>query len=156
MFHSRKMNKRINSLHERALRVVYKDDNLTFPQLLEKDKSFTIHERNLQKLAALMCQVKHKMCPQPVQDIFLLNSRAPELRSRDKDDLEHWVLPKARTVNYGIETLRYRGPDIWNLIPDEIKKSKSLESFKNEIGNWKPLGCRCRLCKEYICDLGYI
>ena len=150
------MNKRINSLHERALRVVYKDDNLTFPQLLEKDKSFTIHERNLQKLAVLMYQVKHKMCPQPVQDIFLLNSRAPELRSRDKDDLEHWVLPKARTVNYGIETLRYRGPDIWNLIPDEIKKSKSLESFKNEIGNWKPQGCKCRLCKEYIHDLGYI
>ena len=60
MFHSRKMNKRINSLHERALRVVYKDDELTFEQLLEKDKSFTVHERNIQKLAILMYQVKHK------------------------------------------------------------------------------------------------
>ena len=30
MFHSRKMNKRINRLHERALRVAYKDDDLTF------------------------------------------------------------------------------------------------------------------------------
>ena len=47
MFHSRKMQKRINKLHERALRVVYKDENLTFEQLLEKDEGFTIHERNL-------------------------------------------------------------------------------------------------------------
>ena len=34
-----------------ALRLVYKDPLLTFQQLLAKDNSFTIHERNLQKLA---------------------------------------------------------------------------------------------------------
>ena len=87
---------------------------------------------------------------------FIKNNNAPALRTTDDDSLEHWVLPKVRTVNNGIETLRYRGPVVWNLIPDEIKNSKSLESFKNEIGNWKPRGCRCRLCKEYIPDLGYI
>ena len=156
MFHSRKLNNRINSLHERALRVVYKDDNLTFEQLLERDKSFTIHERNLQKLAILMYKVKHKLCPQPIQDIFIQHSNPQGLRARDGDDLEKWLLPKARTVNYGIETLRYRGPVVWNLIPDHIKASKSLESFKSDIGNWKPEGCKCRLCKEYIPDLGYI
>ena len=47
MCHSRKMQNRINKLHERALRVVYKDKNLTFEQLLEKDQGYTIHERNL-------------------------------------------------------------------------------------------------------------
>ena len=35
MFHSRKLEKRINQLHERALRVVYNDKNLTFEELLE-------------------------------------------------------------------------------------------------------------------------
>ena len=67
MFHSRKLEKRINSLHERALRVVYKDDNLTFEQLLEKDNSFTTHERNIQNLAILMYQVKNDLCPAPIQ-----------------------------------------------------------------------------------------
>ena len=147
MFHSRKLNKRINKLHERALRAVYKDDDLTFEQLLRKDNSFTIHERNLQKLAILMYQVKHNMCPRPVQDIFIQTNNAPVLRTRDENDVEHWVLPRVRTVNHGIETLRCRGPFVWNLIPDEIKESKSLESFKTEIGNWKPQGCNCRLCK---------
>ena len=156
MFHSRKLNKRINSLHERALRVVYKDDELTFEQLLEKDNSFTVHERNIQKLAILMYQVKHKLCPKPVQEIFIQNSNAPTLRSSDGDDLGHWVLPKVRTVNNGIETLRYRGPVVGKIIPDEIKMSKSLESFKDKIVTWKPQGCECRLCKQYIPGLGYL
>ena len=50
MFHSRKQNHHINRIHERALRVVYKDYNSTFDELLEKDNSYTIHDRNFQKL----------------------------------------------------------------------------------------------------------
>ena len=37
MFCSRTLNNKMNKLHERALRVVHKSDNLTFQQLLEKD-----------------------------------------------------------------------------------------------------------------------
>ena len=48
MFHSRKLNHRINTLHERALRIVYRDNESTFDTLLEKSESFRIHERNIQ------------------------------------------------------------------------------------------------------------
>ena len=54
MCHSRDLNHRINKLHERALRVVYNNNDLTFEQLLEEDGSFTVHEKNLQKLATEM------------------------------------------------------------------------------------------------------
>ena len=37
MFHSRKMNNKINRLHERALRIAYKDYTSSFVSLLEKD-----------------------------------------------------------------------------------------------------------------------
>ena len=43
MFHSRRTNKKINRLHERALRIVYDDVVSTFDQLLAMDKSFCIH-----------------------------------------------------------------------------------------------------------------
>ena len=39
MFHSRGLNNKINSLHERALRITYGDKDLTFQELLEKDQS---------------------------------------------------------------------------------------------------------------------
>ena len=149
MFHSRNINKRINSLHERALRVVYKGD-FTFEQLLEKDDSFTIHERNLQKLAILMYKVKKGLCPIPIQDIFKQNENETNFRDdRDGD----WIIPKARTGKNGI---RYRGPVTWNLLPNEIRSSESLESFKEKISKWKPQGCTCRLCKVYIQDLGFL
>ena len=68
--HSRDLNRKINKLHERALRVVYQDKDLTFEQLLNKDGSFTIHERNIQKLAVEMYKVKQNLCPKPIQELL--------------------------------------------------------------------------------------
>ena len=151
MFHSRTLNHKINKLHERALRIVYKNDELTFQQLLEKDNSLTIHDRNLQKLAVEMYKVKHNLSPMPVQELFRKHDNACGLRNKGC-----WVLPNVKTVNYGLETIRYRGPKTWDLLPGEIKESKSLVEFKTKIKKWKPQGCTCRLCREYIFNLGYL
>ena len=59
MFQSRTLNNRINKLHERAPRLVYKDDEYTFEQLLDKDNTVTIHHRNLQKLATEMYKIQN-------------------------------------------------------------------------------------------------
>ena len=50
MLHSRKLNNRINKIHERSLRLVYRDYNSSFDELLRIDNSRTIHQTNLQKL----------------------------------------------------------------------------------------------------------
>ena len=50
MCHSRKINTQINKSHERVLRLVYNDKSSSFRELLEKDHSVTIHERNIQVL----------------------------------------------------------------------------------------------------------
>ena len=71
MFHSRTLNTRINTLHERALRIVYKDHYSSFEHLLKIDKSFTIHHRNLQKLATEMYKVKTGIAP------LIMNHRLP-------------------------------------------------------------------------------
>ena len=51
MFISRIMNKKINCIQERALRLVYSDHVSFFDELLKKDRSFFIHYRNIQSLA---------------------------------------------------------------------------------------------------------
>ena len=51
MFHSRTMNNKINRIHERTLRLVYSDYSSSCDELLKKDESFSIHERNIQTLA---------------------------------------------------------------------------------------------------------
>ena len=57
MFHSRSLNNRINKIHCRALRIVYQDRKSSFEELLKKDNSFTIHERNVQKLSLELYKV---------------------------------------------------------------------------------------------------
>ena len=145
MCHSRALNNKINKLHERALRVVYKDKSLTFEQMLEKDGSFTIHQRNLQKLAIEMYKVKNGLSPEIMANLFTL-------KSRGNGD---FVIPQVKTVNRGVETIRYRGPLTWDIVPEDIRKAESLPIFKDRIKDWKPTGCTCRLCKTYIPGVGY-
>ena len=59
MFHSRKLNRRINKIHKYALKIVYNDYQCTFEELLERNNSFTIHKRNLQKLAIQMFKLNN-------------------------------------------------------------------------------------------------
>ena len=70
MCHCRKLNKKINRLQERAIRAVYKAKSSIFYQLLEKDKSVTIHTRNLQYLATEIFKVKIGISPIIMTKIF--------------------------------------------------------------------------------------
>ena len=151
MFHNRTLNNKINKLHERALRIVYKNDDLTFQELLDMDDSITIHQKNLQRLATEMYKAKNKISPIPIRELFTEQVNVHDLRNK-----RCWEIPKVRTVGYGTETIRYRGPKIWELLPTEIKEAKSLIEFKTKIKCWKPEGCTCRLCKTYIFNLGFI
>ena len=51
------MNNRINNIHERALRLVYNDSYSSFNNLLDKDKSVSIHMRNIQDVAIELFKV---------------------------------------------------------------------------------------------------
>ena len=151
MFHNRTLNNKINKLHERALRIVYSNGELTFPELLDKDNSITIHQRNLQRLAIEMYKIKNNLSPLPMQELFTQNLNMHDLRNK-----RCWEMHNVRTVIYGTETIRYRGPKTWDLVPTKIKECKSLREFKDKIKQWKPEGCTCRLCKSYIHNIGFI
>ena len=47
MFHGRGLNNKINPLHERCLGIVCSDYSSSFKDLLDKDKSVSIHVKNL-------------------------------------------------------------------------------------------------------------
>ena len=151
MFHSRTLNNRINRLHERALRLVYRDSTLSFEELLEMDKSFTIHHRNLQKLATEMFKVKNNLSPIFMKSVFTDTSNPYNLRNKPE-----FKTCNVRTVSYGTGTLTFRGPKTWSLVPMEIKNLKSLSEFKAKIKHWKPEGCTCRICRFYVANLGFI
>ena len=57
MFHSRKLNNKINKFHERCLRIVYNNNTSTNEELRETDNSVSVHFRNVQALAIELYKV---------------------------------------------------------------------------------------------------
>ena len=74
MFHSRKMNNKINRLHERALRIAYKDYTSSFVSLLEKHRYVTIYQKNVQLLMAEILKTTNNSNPSFMAEIFLKRS----------------------------------------------------------------------------------
>ena len=70
MFRNRKLNSHINRIRKRVLRIVYQDHNSTFEELLAKDGSFKIHDRNLQRLLIETFKVKMKLAPEIINEVF--------------------------------------------------------------------------------------
>ena len=62
MFHSRRINNRIDHIHERASKIIYQDCNSSFKELLRKDKT------KINKNVLIECQKQKSIC---ISNIFL-------------------------------------------------------------------------------------
>ena len=138
MFCGRVYNKKINKVHERALRVVYNDFESTFEELLIKDNSCTIHQQNLHTLSIQIYKWFNNL-DNEVENLFTVSPR----------NSEKLLVPSIRSVLMGENSIRYLGSVMWNTIPNDIRNSHSLSTFKSKIKNFN-IDCKCRLCKDYI------
>ena len=145
MFYSRKTNNRISKPVERALRLVYSNYESSFEDLLIKDGSFTVHHYSIQTLVIELYKAYNNIS----QTIF------GELFTRNNNDYclplkSNFVITSIRTGLKGSHSVRYFGPIIWTLIPEELKNITSLDILKKEIRRWKPTNCPCKICRNYV------
>ena len=144
MFHNRALNNRINKIHERALRLVYQNKNLSFSELLELDNAVTIHQRNLQVLVTEIFKVKNNLSPEIMKQVFDFQEPYYNLRS----ETSQFRRENIKTTHYGIQSVKFLGPKIWVMVPQNIKNCKSLQEFRKLIKVWKLKACPCRMCKK--------
>ena len=71
MLHSRTMNNKINRLRERSRRIIYSDQKSTIEELLERDKTFFIHHKNIQSLAIEIYKFVNGLSPEIMDSVFL-------------------------------------------------------------------------------------
>ena len=151
MFHSRYLNNKINKIHERALRIAYKDYDSSFDVLLERDKAVTIHTKNLQTLMTEIFKTQNNLNPPFMNEIFRERDNIYNLRNNNE-----FVLPSIKTVHFGSESIRYRGPQVWFSLPQDIRNTESLSLFKSKIKKWHGEECSCRLCRPFIPNVGFL
>ena len=131
------------------MRLAYKDYTSSFDELLLKDNSFRIHHRKLQKLAIEIFKFKLGLAPEIIKNIFPIIKNPYDLKKETK-----FKSRNVFTVRYGIETASFVAPRIWSSIPRSYKECSSVNDFKAKIKFWYPENCPCKLCKNYICQIG--
>ena len=102
MNHKKSINKKIDNLHERALRLIYCDHSSDFQELLQRDNSVTIHQKNIQALAIMMYTVINNILLTIVSEIFSFSNVNYNLKSGSQ-----FHQPSANTVWNGQETISY-------------------------------------------------
>ena len=136
----------------RSLRIVYSNKISDFSELLEKDGSVFFHYQNIRQLATETFKVSKGLCPEIVKGQFQFRNEIPyNLRQSS----QFHIVPVRRAFS-GIESIKFLGTKIWELIPDEMKQLESLCKFKRVIKLWKPTSCPCRLCKQYFYRIGFL
>ena len=113
-------NKKINKIHERALRIINKDSTSNFQELLSKSNSVSIHKGNLQLLLTEIYKTVHNLNLTFMTQVF----KEKDVPYNFRENNSH-TLPK--TTLYGLDTIRYIGKKLWLTLPTEINESQSLE-----------------------------
>ena len=128
-----------------------KDSTSNFEELLIKRNSVSVHQRNLQLLLTEIYKTVNNLNPSFMTDVFVTKDVPYNLRGSN-----NLALPKARTNLYGLDTIRFVGQKLWQTLPREIKESQSLEIFKRNIKTIRSFNCSCKLCKNFITNLGFL
>ena len=150
MYCSKEVDDEINRIHKRVLRIVYSDYRSSFEELLRKDNSVNIHQRNIQLVAIEMFKVLRELEPEIVGDLFIVDRSNPNRPFRG---------PIIKNQKMGKESICYYGPKVWNeMLPKELKSIEELKEFTDKVRNWIPTQrtCGCNLCLQYIAGVGYV
>ena len=84
-------------------------------------------------------------------EVFEIKQTHYNLGSESK----HFKRANIKSSHYGIQSVRQLGPKIWNIAPQNIRESNSLNEFKSLIKLWKPDTCPYRSCKNYIAQVDF-
>ena len=151
MLSERGLNNKINHLHEKALRIAYKDDVSDFKALLEKDNAVTIHVKNIQLLMTEIFKTQHSPNPTFMKEIFIPKNNQYALRNE-----QPIKLLRPRTTTFGEKSISFLGGKLWHELSLETKQYVNLNQFRAQIKNWKATECSCHLCRCYVAQVGFI
>ena len=77
-----------------------------------------------------MYKVQNNCLPEIMNKVFPTNEPIYEYYVRNTSD---FAARRINTARYGLESLSYLGPRLWNILLDEYKKLQSVKDFKAKI-----------------------
>ena len=128
-------------VHKRTLRAATGARDSSLDELLSNDRELTIHSKYLQTLLTEIYRIW--LYPHIMRNIFHLKITPYSLRNSSL-----LSLPPTKSIQFGTNSILFRGSQLWNSLADSIKNSKSIEIFKLNVESWVGLTCLCPLCSD--------
>ena len=85
-----------------------------------------MHHKNIHALAIEMFKVFTKTSPGIMQEVFQIKAPGHYFLRNQRD----FVIPTVKSVNYGLESIRFVGPNIWESLPNNVKNKSQLKVLK--------------------------
>ena len=115
---------RINSIHERCLRLIQQNYTSDFEVLLENSNEKPVHQKCIELLMIEVYKYLNDLSP----DIMSVRENTYNLRN-----FHIFESQNPRTKKFGLDSIAYRASQLWKNVPEEIRNSNSLPMFKKKI-----------------------
>ena len=119
---------KIEKIHERYLRTIYKDYESSYHRLLGMANTTTLVISRLRILILEVFKSIRQLNPKCINDLFEVKSLGYSLRNHVKV-----VQPKRRTTTYGLRTVSYTGANLWNDLFPLLCDVEEIDVFKSSL-----------------------
>ena len=119
---------RINSIHERCLRLIQQNYTSDFEVLLENSNEKPVHQKCIQLLMIEVYKYQNVLSLDIMSDIFKLRENAYNLRNFHIFDSQN-----PRTKTFGLDSIAYRASQLWKNVPEEIRNLTPFPMFKKKL-----------------------
>ena len=126
MFASKELNKMINRIHEKSLRLVLNNHHSTLDEMLDSLNEKTIHQYCIDRLLTKVYVFLNGSSPDIMNDVLQLRKNTCNLRN---------FLACANDVsrsNCMLNSIIYRANQLWEILPFDLKNSCLPELFKKD------------------------
>lgn len=117
-------------LNERAIRFVFRDKYTSYSELLNALGLSSLKQQRLIKITlSIFNAVHNSLAPKSIQDL-IVHRKIVSYNLRGDYILS---LPKPKSTTYGLNSVRYIGPKLWNSLPNMFRNITNFKSFKRSI-----------------------
>ena len=143
-FCSCKNTAKIERIHKRALKFMLNDFTSDYETLIAKANTSTLEVKRLRSICTEIYKTANDLNAPYMKELFIPRNSTYALRGS-----QNLSVPRVNQTTYGLKSIRYQGPKIWNSLPADFHKASSLDEFKNLMKTWNGPTCNCNFCKYW-------
>ncbi len=133
------------SIHQhRALSFVYNDFDSDYVTLLNRANMPSLELSRQRQLCVEVFKCIHELSPKYMCNLFSLQDK----QVHNTKSVKMLIQNHYNSVTYGRKTFVHYATHVWNKLPNSVKSTNDLDSFKELINTWYGMDCKCNFCKS--------